>query len=708
MDRNTTIGLLLMLAVMMGYMWFNQPTPEQMAERQRQLDSIAAEQAARKGMPSQGGVVDTLSASELAQVQGVLAALASQGDSAAVIDHDGVRLRLVGGEVTGTVAAGDSVVDWDEVTSHTSANAAAHNLAVQAVQRVLDVYAKNSQFASALTGSEQTVKLENDSLMVELSTKGGIISRATLKAYKTYKTPQVVLFDKGENEYSFTLSNNTQRFETKNYYFTPERLNDSTVLMKLELDGGAQWGLKYTLVPGSYMVRMEMVQSGMTSVIPLNINLVDLDWRQLISRHEEGKMFEERNSGIYYKYAGKGGDVKHMSESGNDEKEVKDKLKWLSAKNQFFSTVLIADSVMSTAELHSRSTEKNTPEYEKYLKEVTMHTMIPYASDKPTAASFYFYLGPNRYHTLSSYDKYSPNEDLKLTHLIPLGWKLFRWINTGVIIPIFDWLGKVLSNYGIIILLLTIIIKLVLSPLTYKSYISQAKMRILAPDIAKINEKYPNQEDALKRQQKTMELYGLAGASPFGGCLPMLLQMPILIAMFTFFPSCIELRGQAFLWAKDLSAPDKIVEWTGKIPFITNYFGNHVSLFCLLMTVTNIAYTYITMKSQNQSNSMPGMKWMMYLMPLMFLVLFNNYASGLSYYYFISLLITIIQTFSCRLFVTEDKVRATIAANSAKPKKKKSGFMARLEEAQRMQQEQMKQQQKKQQGGANRQPRKRR
>jgi YidC/Oxa1 family membrane protein insertase len=300
-------------------------------------------------------------------------------------------------------------------------------------------------------------------------------------------------------------------------------------------------------------------------------------------------------------------------------------------------------------------------------------------------------MGPNRYHMLSEYDKYSPKEDLKLTHLIPLGWKLFRWINTGIIIPVFDWLGKFMNNYGLIILVLTIILKVVLSPLTYKSYISQAKMRILAPDIAKINEKYPNQEDALKKQQKTMELYKQAGASPFGGCLPMMLQMPILIAMFTFFPSCIELRGQSFLWAKDLSAPDKIVEWSQHIPFISSTFGNHLSLFCLLMTATNIIYTYITTKSQPSSQSMPGMKWMMYLMPLMFLVFFNNYASGLSYYYFISLLITILQTYSCRLFVTEDKVRATMAANAAKPKKK-SKWMARLEEAQKMQQQQQRQQ----------------
>lgn len=673
--------------VIFGFMWLQRPSEAELAERQRQMDSIAAAQQAQQRRDIAAGDVDTLSAGELANLQGVLESMPAGN---AAINNEGVVLSLNDGKIGGTVTVGDTTVQWDEVMARTSGNPAVHNLAVQAVQRALEIYAKNGSFATSLTGTEQLVTLENDSLKVELSTKGGIIARATLKGYKTYKTPQLVLFDKGDNDYSFTLSNNTQRFETKNFYFEPKKLNDSTVLMNLQLEGGAQWGLKYTLVPGSYMVRMEMVQQAMSRIIPLNINLVDLDWHQKISRHEFGKQFEERNSGIYYKYAGKGGDVKYMSETGNDEEEIKDQLKWVSAKNQFFSTVLITDSVFSSAKMTSTVTS-DTPDYEQYVKDVNIHTLVPYSSEKPVPASFYFYLGPNRYHMLSAYDKYSPREDLKLTHLIPLGWKLFRWINTGVIIPIFDWLGKFMSNYGLIILVLTIIIKIVLSPLTYKSYISQAKMRILAPDVAKINEKYPNQEDAIKKQQKTMELYRQAGANPMGGCLPMLLQMPILIAMFTFFPSCIELRGQSFLWANDLSAPDKIVEWGGNIPFISSTFGNHLSLFCLLMTATNILYTWLTTKSQPSSQSMPGMKWMMYLMPLMFLVFFNNYASGLSYYYFISLLITILQTYSCRLFITEDKVRATMAANASKPKKK-SKWMQRLEEAQKLQQQQQRQQ----------------
>lgn len=676
-----------MCAVIFGFYWLQKPSEAQLAEQQRLRDSIAAVQKTQQAANQPTAMLTPDEVQQLATVM-----TEHSGDSTRQgIDDGAVKLALVDGKVTGTVAVADTTLAFDELLSASSD--ARHIQAVEAVKKALDNYAKNGAFAASMTGTEQIIKLRNDSLEVEVSTKGGAITRAKLLAYKAYNAPQVEVFTPQDNEYGFVLSNNTQRFETKNFYFTPEQQGDSAVIMRLDLGGGASWGLKYTLVPGSYMVRMEMIQQGMTQVIPLNINTIDLTWNQKMARHEEGKMFEERNSAIYYKYAGEGGDVEYTKESGDDDKDIKDRLKWISTKNQFFSAVLIADSVFGGAHLESREIKKDAADYQTHLKNMAIRTTIPYASDKANPANFYFYFGPNRYKLLSSYDKFSPNEDLKLTKLIPLGWKLFRWINTGIIIPVFNWLGSFISSYGIIILVLTILIKIVLSPLTFKSYMSQAKMRVLAPDIAAINEKYPGQDNAMKRQQKTMELYNLAGANPMGGCLPMLLQMPILFAMFTFFPSCIELRGEAFLWAKDLSAPDKIVEWGGQIPFITNYFGNHISLFCLLMTVTNIGYTYLTMQSQQQQQSVPGMKAMMYLMPLMFLVFFNNYASGLSYYYFISLLITIAQTYACRAFVSEDKVRATIAANRAKPRKK-GGLMARLEEAQKQQQALLREQEK--------------
>ena len=677
-----------MCAVIFGFMWLNRPSEAELAEQQRIQDSIAAVQAEQQ--VNNNAPTAMLSPDDVAQLHAVLAERAS--DSTGRVINDGkVNLTLQADRIAGTVRVGDQEINYDDLLS-ASADPA-HVQAVNLVKQAVEDFAKNGAFAQSLKGTEQLITLRNDSLEIELSTKGGVISRAKLLAYKGVNEPQVQLFTPEDNQYSFTLSNNTQRFETKDFYFTPKQLNDSTVEMTITLDGGSQWGLRYTLVPQSYMVRVEMIQQAMNRIIPLNINSVDFTWHQKMARHEDGKMFEERNSAIYYKLSGKSGDVDYTKENGIDSKDLKDRLKWIAAKNQFFSAVLISDQPLVGAHIESKSFDKNDADYQKYLKDLNIRTTMSYSSDKAQPISFYFFLGPNRYPLLSGYDKYSPGEDLKLTRLIPLGWKLFRWINTGIIIPVFTWLGKFFTSYGIIILILTILIKLVLSPLTFKSYMSQAKMRVLSPEIAEINEKYPGQDNAMKRQQKTMELYNLAGANPMGGCLPMLLQMPILIAMFTFFPSCIELRGQAFLWANDLSAPDKIVQWPGQIPFITNYFGNHISLFCLLMTVTNILYTYLTMQSQQQQNAMPGMKWMMYLMPLMFLVFFNNYASGLSYYYFISLLITIAQTYLCRAFVNEDKVRAQIAANRKKPKKK-TGFMARLEEAQRQQQAMLREQEK--------------
>ena len=462
--------------------------------------------------------------------------------------------------------------------------------------------------------------------------------------------------------------------------------NDSTVLMTLPLGDDAYWGLEYTLPRGdSYVVRLRVVQKNLAGVIESNNRNLGVNWHQDLMRQEKGKMFEERNSALYYKYAG--GSVENLSESKNETEERKAKIRWIGFKNQFFSTVLIADRPFNTADFQS-DVIKNKPYFLKSFS--TQAVVNDYDWNAEVPAQFSLFIGPNLYPLLSSLDhKTVADEDLNLTKLIPLGWSIFRWINTGVIIPIFSFLGSFISNYGIIILIMTIFIKLVLFPLTYKSYKSQAKMRILAPDIKAINEKYPGNENAMIRQQKTMALYSKAGASPMSGCLPMLLQMPILFAMFSFFPSAIELRGESFLWAKDLSAPDAIISWSGNIPLVTEYFGNHISLFCLLMTVTNIIYTRVNM--QNSPGQMPGMKWMMYLMPVFFMIFFNNYAAGLSYYYFLSLLITIAQTYAFRFIIKEEDVRRTMAENAKKPKKK-SGLMARLEEMQRQQQQMMKEQ----------------
>ena len=566
--------------------------------------------------------------------------------------------------------------------------------AIEAVRMASVNLGRYGKFARFLAGTPQTVRLENDVLDLQLNSLSGSITRAQLKKYDTeysadetkkVKNP-VVLFEGDKNTFNFQIPLPSP-VETSQLYFTPRQLNDSTVLMALDVAPDAFWGIEYTLPKGeSYVVRVRVVQKNMAPVVQSNNRNLGFTWQQDLHRQEQGRMFEERNSALYYKYAG--GSVENLSESGNDTEERKAKIKWIGFKNQFFSSVVIADRPFNTADFHSTTLQGTD-----YLKNMQAQAVVndyDWTSENP--ANFSIFLGPNLYPLLSDLDDtLYPDEDLHLTKLIPLGWSIFRWINTGVVIPVFNFLGKFISNYGIIILLLTIFIKLVLFPLTYKSYKSQALMRVLGPDIKAINDKYPGTENAMTRQQKTMVLYQKAGVNPMSGCLPMLLQMPILFAIFSFFPSCIELRGQSFLWCHDLSAPDAIISWSGDIPLVTKYFGNHISLFCLLMTATNILYTWLN--TQNQANTMPGMKWMMYLMPVFFMVFFNNYAAGLSYYYFLSLLITIMQTYAFRFIINEDKVRRQMAENAKKPRKK-SGFMARLEEMQKQQQAMLREQQK--------------
>lgn len=679
MDRNTILGLVLMGVVIFAFSWLNSPSEEE-------LKATAETQTEQKESASVA-VVDSLSATELAEIKTIVAQYGKKSDDgvATTLRHGDVVLTLAGDELAGTVKAGGKEFSLDDLAKPAADSVRlVFNSAVKAVRLAVGEASKYSDFARFVSGDSTTVRLQNDLVAVDLSTKGGVVSRVELKKYTAYsegKTVPAVLFENENNAYSFILNNDTQRFDTHDFYFTPVVENDSTVLMKLQFESNVSFGIRYTLKKDSYMVKMDVVQENMNTVIPTNIATMDFEWRGRLQRHERGEMFEERNSGLYFKY--NGGDTDYLSETSDDEEEIADKLKWIGFKDQFFSTVLIADSYfLGTSNLRSSPVDKDSPDYKKYMKDLEVVSSLEYSSSNPTAASFTFVFCPNEYSLLDTYSEAFGDDDLELTRLIPLGWKMFRWINTGIIIPVFNFLGTLDLNYGIIILLLTIFIKVILFPLTYKSYSSQAKMRFLAPDIKAINEKYPGQDNALKRNQKMMELYNLAGANPMSGCLPMLLQMPILIAMFSFFPSCIELRGEPFLWAEDLSAPDVIWSWDVHIPIISTFFGNHLSLFCLLMTAVNIVYTYLNMQANPSNNSMPGMKWMMYLMPVMFLVFFNNYAAGLSYYYFLSLLITIGQTYAFRFFLKEDKMRARMAERAKKPKKK-SGFMARLEEAQR-------------------------
>ena len=703
MDKNTLTGRVLMGVLIFGFTWMNNSKrQQQLQQQQEQTETTAKAEADNAGVVS----IDSLGTAELAAIPVIMREVGKVSHSADSTAHysydtDLVSLAYDGNTVSGTIKASDTIFAYDAVAAgrfSEDVTISTRNEAVANLRNALQDAQRYGAFARYRSGKAETIALKNSLLSLELSSRGGYISRATLLDYETYlpknehsnviDTANVEICRPGFNEYSFELLSASRRFNTAELYFTPRQVNDSVVEMALDLGGGAMWGLRYTLPEDSYVVNMEVFQTGMNKIIPPSVATTTLSWKQTMGRNERGRTFEERNSGLYYKYIGDTPD--NLTAQGEKEESLNQKLKWIAFKNQFFSMVMIPRTCFTSAEVASQDLKGNPT----FVKNLAAEAIMDYSSEAETPVSIDIFLGPNLYPLLSSLDKEIPgaeDDSLDLTNLIPLGWSLFRWINTIIVIPVFTFLSKFISSYGLIIFLLTIFIKLIIFPFTYKSFKSQAKMRLLAPEIKEINEKYPGQENAMVRSQKTMALYSKAGASPMSGCLPMLLQMPVLIAMFWFFPSAIELRGESFLWAKDLSAPDVILT----LPFSIPWYGSHVSLFCLLMTAVNILYTHINMQNQGGSATMPGMKWMMYLMPVMFLFIFNDYAAGLSYYYLLSLLITIIQTYLFRYFTNEEKMRAQMAANAAKPKKK-SGWMARLEEAQRQQQAILREQQKKQ------------
>lgn len=680
MDKNTLWGLVLMGAIMFGFLYLSKPSEAEIAA-ERERSEQARAQAESKNTPT----VVPFTAADSSALAGAVRAMGKTADNAISFSDNNLDLSLDNENgLSGTVSAGGAKADIRDVLANKASLTAAQSAkAAQAIRAFIDNAVKYEGFARYLGGESTATTLENEVVKLTVDSRGALISSVELKKYQTEVGPEpanIILFGGDTDSYSFRFNTKDQRLDTRDFNFDVTAEGDSAVLLSMSPADGAMWGIRYTL-SDTYTVRMEVVQKGMDAILPANTVNMEMDWHQKMARNELGRTFEERNSAIAYKYVGEG--VDEMSASGDDSKSLNGRLRWVAFKNQFFSSVLIAKEPLTSAELSSVDIKND-----KYLKDMTMAATVPYTPADGTAASFDFYFGPNDYPLLSKLDDtLNHDEDLSLTRLIPLGWGIFRWVNTLIVIPTFTFLGSFISNYGIIILLLTIFIKIIIFPFTFKSFKSQAKMRVLAPEIKEINDKYPGQENAMKRQQETMSLYSRAGASPFSGCLPMLLQMPVLIAMFSFFPSAIELRGQSFLWAHDLSAPDAIFT----LPFSIPFYGNHVSLFCLLMTIVNIVYMHVSMQSQPGGQNMPGMKMMQYIMPVMFLFIFNDYASGLSYYYLVSLLITIIQTWAFRHFTDENKVREQMIANQKKPRKK-SGWMARLEEAQRQAQAAQRQQ----------------
>lgn len=621
MDKNTWVGFLLIAAIIVGFTMLNRPSKEQLAERQRVQDSI-----------------------KLAR----MAELEAQRISDS--------LQYVAGN-----AVQAETISEEEQQAH--------------------MQAAYGTFAQAAQGEEQWVTLENEHLRLTLSTLGGRIQRAELPEYHASgdSVNPLCLFRADESTFGFTLiTANNRILQTSNLYFTPvETAEKNKAILRLKTASPDAWLDFVYELSDSYMVHLSLEPHNMQSELAQNINSLELQWRQLIPQQEKGRKFEERYARLQYMLVG--GDMEELSESKDDSEKEAARVKWIGYKDQFFSTVLIADDAFSSSQFSSTLQSRHSC----YIKQYTTHTSVPFDLTGKTYTGFRFYLGPNHYHTLKAYDEDLPRDErLHLNKLVPLGWKIVSWINTALVIPMFDLFTSWGLHIGIVILLMTLVIKLIILPFVFVSYKSSAKMRVLRPQIDAINEKYPA-EKMQERQAATMQLYQQAGVSPMSGCLPMLFQFPVLMAMFWFLPTAIELRGKSLLWADDLSTYDAVFQWGFNLPLI----GDHLSLFCLLMTVCNIAYTYITMQSQATDPNMKFMKYMMYAMPLMFLFIFNDYAAGLSYYYLVSLFITILQTMIFRWSLDDEKMLREMEENKKKKAgKPKSGFMQRLEQMQREQQ----------------------
>jgi len=532
-------------------------------------------------------------------------------------------------------------------------------------------------FAASAKGEDEFYVIENDLMVITISSRGGKAYSVRLKNYKTFDGRPVVLFDGDSTVFGykfFTVDN--KPIKTDELYFRPLNYEGHLIAsqgpvsltMRLEAENGAYIDYIYTVQPDDYMISFETRFNSIGSIIPANTSSLTLDWKMYVPQQEKGRQNEDTYTGLKYRVYQE--EVEDLGGAAR-QRQKKDlvtenlmKTEWIAYKDQFFSSVLIAENFFLNATVSSTNADPTS----MYLRYFQSEIGVPYTSGENSTVKMRIYFGPNSFSLLKKYD-------LKLEELVFLGKNIIRWISQFVIIPIFNLLDNFIDSYGLIILILTLIIKIALFPLTHKSFISQAKMRVMKPMIDEIAKKYPKQDDAVKKQQATMELYKKAGVSPMGGCLPMLLQMPILFAMFRFFPTSIELRQQSFLWAKDLSTYDSIFN----LPFTIPMYGDHVSLFTLLMTASTIISTKITNPSGGQEQ-MPGMKSMMYMMPVMFMLILNNFSAGLTYYYFLANVITIIQTQFSRRFVSEADLLKKIEENKKKTVKK-SKWQQRLDAA---------------------------
>ena len=630
MDKRTWIGFGLIAVIIVGFALLNRPSKEQLAERQRVQDSIRYAQ-------------------ELAYEAQRLS------DSIQAVVNESITTAPESGMVAPTVTD-------EEINAR--------------------LQAAYGPFAPAAQGEEQLITLSNEHLQVAISTHGGAPESARLLDYHASGDTinPLCLFQGDESDLAFTLvTANNRVVQTSSLYLTPVPADSANqAILRLPTDQPDAWmDFIYTLSE-DYMLHLSIEPHNMQTVLAQNINTMEMQWRQIIPQQEQGRKFEERYAQLQYMLPG--GDTEKLSENKDDDERESARVKWIAYKDQFFSTVLIADEAFTSSEFRSVV----QPKHSGYIKEYMTHTSLPYNVVENSVIGMRWYMGPNHYHTLKAYDEDVDKENrLHLNKLVPLGWKIVSWINVILVIPMFDLFMGWGLHIGWVLILMTLVIKLIILPFVFVSYKSSAKMRALKPQIDAINEKYPA-EKMQERQQAIMKLYQQAGVSPMSGCRPMLFQFPVLLAMFWFLPTAIELRGKSLLWAPDLSTYDAVFHWSFDIPFL----GDHLSLFCLLMTIVNVIYTYLTMQSQATDPNMKFMKYMMYAMPVMFLFIFNDYAAGLSFYYLVSLFITIMQTMIFRWTLNDKKMLEEIERNKKKKAgKPQSGFMARLEALQRQQQQ---------------------
>ncbi len=555
-------------------------------------------------------------------------------------------------------------------------------------QKSTAVNDSNALFFGALQGTPAIATLENNLVQVAFSTRGGCPQSVVIKDYmeQDRKTP-ITLFTEQNMSMNFNFYDKNGAIRTRDYYFRPVNQTDSTLTMRLAVDEQSYIDFIYTLKADSYLLDFKIQATSMADKLA-STGYVDIDWSQRARQLEKSFTYENRLAELTYKI--KGDDVENLSAAQNEEKTPEQTpLTWVAFKNQFFSSAFISDQGFHKATLRSKMEQEGSGYIKDYAAE--MNTFFDPSGKQPT--QMFLYLGPNHFKTLKALDA-GREEKWQIHRLVYLGWPIVRLINQYITVNIFDWLTGWGLSMGIVLLIMTIIVKIVIYPTTWKTYISSAKMRVLRPKVDEINQKYPKPEDAMKKQQEIMTMYNQYGVSPMGGCLPMLLQFPILMALFMFVPSAIELRQQSFLWADDLSTYDAIINFPFHIPFL----GDHLSLFCLLMTVTTLLNTKYTMNMQDTGAQpqMPMMKWMMYLMPIMLLFVLNSYPSGLNYYYFLSTLISVAVMILLRKTTDEQKLLAILEAKKKDPKQSKlTGFAARLEAINKMQQEQAQQRKKK-------------